>query len=480
MLLTAVLTSCNTGGSNADKENDTTQGAPSDTSSDTDTSDGENTPTVPVSGVTLNKRSLILVKMGSEKLTATVASNDTTDKTLTWSTSNASVATVADGVVTAVDTGTATITVTTANGKTATCEVTVVASTPDLNFIYSGTDTITIIEYIGNDTNVVIPAYIDEKKVTCIGEGAFFECDSLTSITIPDSVTSIGEGAFRYCDSLRSVYINNITKWCEIDFASYYANPLYNRANLYLNGTLVTELIIPDSVKSIGEKAFSGYPSLTSITIPNSVTSIGSSAFYECSSLTSITIPNSVTSIGSSAFYDCDKLSSITIGNSVTSIGSLAFAYCYICPSVYITDIAKWCEIDFAPYSANPLNNEANLYLNGTLVTELIIPDSVTSIGNYAFYGCDNLKSITIPDSVTSIGIYAFYNCNRLSSVTFENANDWWYASSSTATSGTSISSSDLSNASTAADYLSIYRYEYCKYFWSVVLKCLKFCQTNQ
>ncbi len=202
--------------------------------------------------------------------------------------------------------------------------------------------------------------------------GAFYNCSGLTSITIPNSVTSIGEDAFRDCTSLTAVYITDIAAWCNIEFASSTANPLYYANNLYLNGELVTNLVIPDGV-----------------------TEIKGMAFYDCSSLTSVTIPNSVTSIGEDAFYRCTSLT-----------------------SVYITDIAAWCNISFAGYYATPLCYANNLYLNGELVTNLVIPEGVTEIKNFAFSGYESLKSITIPSSVTTIGNYAFYWCSSLESIT--------------------------------------------------------------
>ena len=151
------------------------------------------------------------------------------------------------------------------------------------NYNYSGLTTATIPETVTYNGITY--------SVTSIGEGAFWECSSLTSITIPNSVMSIGNYAFYCCYSL-------------------------------------TSITIPNSVTSIGSDAFCVCSSLTSITIGNSVTSIGDEAFEYCSSLTSITIPNSVTSIGEDAFYECSSLTSVTIGNSVTSIGSHAFRGC--------------------------------------------------------------------------------------------------------------------------------------------------------
>ncbi|MDE6059592.1 MAG: leucine-rich repeat protein, partial [Clostridia bacterium] len=153
------------------------------------------------------------------------------------------------------------------------------------------------------ETEIIIPHLVDGLPVTSIESHAFGS--SLTSITIPDSITSIASRAFWDCsNNLTSVHITDIVAWCEISFGVDLANPLFY-ANLYLNGTLLTELNIPDSVTLIGQYAFSGCDSLTSVTIPDSVTKIGSSAFSGCSGLTSVTIPDSVTSIGSSAFYGC-------------------------------------------------------------------------------------------------------------------------------------------------------------------------------
>jgi hypothetical protein len=141
-------------------------------------------------------------------------------------------------------------------------------------------------------------------------------------------VTSIEQGAFEGCSRLTSVHITDLAAWCKISFGNWYANPLFYANNLYLNGELVKDLVVPNSVTSIGDYAFGGCPYLTSVTIPNSVTSIGKQAFGGCPKLSSVTIPNSVTSIGDFAFEGCTSLTSITIPNSVTSIGDVAFSRC--------------------------------------------------------------------------------------------------------------------------------------------------------
>ena len=263
---------------------------------------------------------------------------------------------------------------------------------------YDGTDGY-LMGYYGEETAITLPdgftAY-DGTEVTeyAIYDYAFYSCDGLTSVTIPDSVTSIGDYAFSRCSGLTSVTIpNSVTS---IGMGAF----------MVCSG--LTSVTIGNGVTSIGGQAFSGCDGLTSITIPDSVTSIGISAFMYCGGLTSVTIPDSVTSIGSYAFEGCTGLTSVTIPDSVTSIGDYAFRYCGSLTSVYISDIAAWCGIDFGGSSANPLSYAHNLYLNGKLVTDLTIPDSVTSIGSYAFYGCSGLTSITIPDSVTSIGSMVF------------------------------------------------------------------------
>ena len=285
-------------------------------------------------------------------------------------------------------------------------------------------------------TSIVMPEYL-----TKINEGTFSDCTSLTGIDIPNSVTEIGNFAFYKCSGLTSIDIpNSVT---EIGINAFYSC------------TGLTSIDIPNSVTSIGVSAFCNCTGLTSIVvesgnpkydsrnncnaiietasntlivgcentiIPNTVTAIGNAAFDNCSGLTSIDIPNSVTSIGEGAFWGCSGLTSITIPNSVTFIGDGAFHDCTGLTSVNIHDLDAWCKIDFNNFYSNPLYYAQHLFIDGEETTDLVIPESVTSIGGYAFYGCTGLTSVTIGKSVTSIGGYAFYGCTGLTNVTIPNS----------------------------------------------------------
>ena len=184
--------------------------------------------------------------------------------------------------------------------------------------------------------------------------------------------------------------------------------------------TSLTSITIPNSVTSISGKAFCRCTSLTSITIPNSVTSIGYNAFYGCKSLTSITIPNSVTSIGFDAFDYCTSLTSITIPNSVTSIGTSVFLGCTSLTKIDVdSSNPNYCSYDNILFTKD---KSELIQCPGGRSGDYTIPNSVTSIGNYAFEGCRSLTSITIPNSVTSIGWCAFSGCTSLTSITIPNS----------------------------------------------------------
>ncbi|MBQ4390806.1 MAG: leucine-rich repeat protein [Paludibacteraceae bacterium] len=187
----------------------------------------------------------------------------------------------------------------------------------------------------------------------------------------------------------------------------------------------ITSVTIANGVTSIGDCAFYYCSNMKSVSMGTGVTSIGDYAFYECNNLTSITIGNHVTSIGSRAFLNCSRLTSITIPPSVTSIGTYAFSGCYAMESLYITNLAAWCNISFGASSASPFYRNdvtahiggGNLYVNGTKVTTLTIPNGITEIPNYAFFGFAGVTSIQF-NQATSIGNFAFACCHGLTNVT--------------------------------------------------------------
>lgn len=209
---------------------------------------------------------------------------------------------------------------------------------------------------------------------------------SITSVIINDGVASIGDYSFNDCSNLTSISD------------------------------------MPASVKSIGMGAFRACTALERVSIPYGVTTIDVETFEYCTALTKVTIPNTVIDIEWYAFSGCTALRSITIPSSVKYIGSFAFDECTALTSVMIRDIAAWCRISFHNASANPLTYANHLYLNAEEITDLVIPNTVTSIGKYAFIHCDGLTSVTFPNTVTSIGEAAFFSCHSITSIICEAA----------------------------------------------------------
>ena len=315
-------------------------------------------------------------------------------------------------------------------------------------------------------TSVTIPS-----SVTSMGNYAFYGCSGLTSVTIPSRVTSIGNYAFQSCSGLTSVTIQSgVTSIGDCAFEGCTGLTSVNIPNsvtsinpyAFRGCSGLTSVTIPSSVTSIGNYAFQGCSGLTSVTIQSGVTSIGNAAFWACDSLTSVTIPNSVTSIGIYAFYGCSGLTSVTIPKVAMPLDNSDYPPFYGCPLANVTiadGVDTICDEAFKGWStinsvAIPqsvssvgerifegctglttitvdgnnavidsrdscnaiIETATNQLIAGCVTT--VIPRSVTSIGDYAFYDCIGLISLNIPNSVTSIGDNAFANCPNITDIT--------------------------------------------------------------
>lgn len=282
-------------------------------------------------------------------------------------------------------------------------------------------------------TNIVVSA-----SVTSIGHSAFYGCNSLECVTIPDGVTSIGDYAFGNCYRLEHVVIpDSVTSigykafdgcynlmdvsipqsvcllWLSNVFPSSYSmitNVVISDSVKHIGDSVfygcmnLTHVKLPDGIACIGDEAFADCRNLNDITIPNSVKSIGNGAFYGCSSLDGITIPDNVSTIGRSAFQDCRSLADVTIGNNVTNVGEYAFQDCVALTNVVI--------------GSNVTRIDYGTFLNCTNMNAITIPDNVTSLMASAFQHCSGLTGIAIPDSVTNIDYHVFNYCSGLREVT--------------------------------------------------------------
>ena len=301
------------------------------------------------------------------------------------------------------------------------------------------------------------------ERVTNIRYSAFNGCENLKTINVPKSVANIDEYAFLGCPNLTEVKINDIASWCSISFKDNYANPLNNGGDLYLNGNKIEQLTIPNGVVTIPRYAFYGQESIKNITIADSVVTIDHYAFSNCINLTTVVMPDSITSIGTYAFSGCTGLENVNISDNLTKIGNYAFSGCSCLSSIIISDgvteigdyafsnctglksitfnkvlnkigrnafencnnlasvhapdVTSWCNINYTSSYSNPLYYDCELYLNGNLIEDLVIPEGVTTIPLYAFYKQSTIKSVIIENGITSIGAYAFAYCSNIESV---------------------------------------------------------------
>ena len=269
------------------------------------------------------------------------------------------------------------------------------------------------VEEIGNDAfkGTSIQFIIIPKKVVKIGYNAFEKCTVLTDVTFAGCSPYIGSDAFNGCNKLSSLYIYNIGAWCKTSFSNVNSNPLSISHHIYDDNKIeIKNIVLPEGVENINKYAFYGGNALTSIKMPNTMKHIGDEAFKGCSSLASINIPNSLTDIGKDAFDGCNSMD-----------------------KVIISDLAAWCGITFANSGtyyqvkvSNPLSIAHHLYnADGTEITDLVIPDGVETINDYAFYGGSNFASVTIPGSLKKIGSSSFSGCTNLSKVTISDLAAW-------------------------------------------------------
>ena len=270
-------------------------------------------------------------------------------------------------------------------------------------------------------------------KIKYTGQYAFQGCTNLTTITIGSGITGFSDWSFEDCQNITDLYIKDVAAWCNISFGQYCSNPLYYAENFYINGELATDIIIPDSVNKIKARSFWGCNNLKNLTISDNVTSIGDDAFRGCKNLENLTIPDNVTSIGDDAFKGCENLENLTIPDNVTQIGDSAFLGCTGLKNVVlgngVVSLAPFsfgANLETIQLSSNITSIDKYKFSGCNKITEIILPNSLTTIEEGAFDSCTSLSSITLPATIENISNNAFRGCENISSVYFEGTLSQW------------------------------------------------------
>ena len=296
-------------------------------------------------------------------------------------------------------------------------------------------NSITIINYGGDEKDLTIPSEIDGKTVKKIGYGAFAECKSIETLVIPDTIVTIGDYAFSQCSQLSEITIPDsvvaLGQYSLAGCSSLTSIEIPNGISSISYATFfdcinLTDVVIPEGVKTIGGMVFGNCRALADIDFPTTLTSIGGNAFLNCTGLESITVPEGVTTLGSGTFQGCLNLSEINLPNTLVGIGQSAFQDCISLESIVIPESVT--GIGYAAFSGCSSLTDVNIPSQVTSIRnatfsgcssleELTIPSTIISLGENVFSGCVSLKSMVIPDSVTEIGASTFSNCSNLEEV---------------------------------------------------------------
>ena len=335
------------------------------------------------------------------------------------------------------------------------------------------TNEYSINKYYGNETEVVINSTFNNKKVVTIKSYAFYECNNIKTLFLPETIRTIEMRCFSFCNNLMNIYyLGTIESWCNIIFDDEFSNPMCNATNFYMldefnNWKEITQIDIPDTINNIGNYQFYSFENVLTISMSDNVMSLGNYcfsfckklenimmsprnlslgdyAFYGCESLNYIELPYGMKSIGSHVFGNCNNLISLEFPSTLTSVGCLSFNECTNLTSIFIPncysgdggfldcvnlrdvyyqgDVESWCKLEFNSFTGNPMCNAENLYFKNSNdewveVTTLNIPDSISLIGDYQFYGFGNVTKIELSNNVKEIGKSSFYNCKSLISM---------------------------------------------------------------